>query len=132
MAKLARFFFLIADLMAIIMIIGGGVGFVRLLFSAITVTFGPLSVGAQAVFATWILFVVGSVLVAAACFACILLIRRQIIGLAILAGLGVLGVFITPFELGVYIFILACQILILGLPWVLMYYDLKKRGVPVS
>ena len=132
MAKLTRFFFLIADLMAIIMLIGAAVGWVQFLFGAVSATFGPVDVGAQVVVASWVMFAVMTVLAAIGCFGCILLLRRQVLGLAIIAGLGVFGLFLTPMQLDLYIYVFGCQLLLLGLPWLLMYYDLKRRGVSIS
>ena len=74
-----------------------------------------------------------AITLAAALFAYFLLIKRRIIGLALIALLLIIvllsAVLLLPDVLSFYLYAAVCQIAIFGLPWLLVFWDKRRSGV---
>ena len=131
MQKLTQKLFLIADMVVVASIIIGVFAFGRLFFNLLSATFSP---GETTILLTtsvrmaWGLFLVATVATAVGLFGYYLLLKRQILGLAIVAILTIAGAFVDLGDLRLYLYLSGAQLFLLALPWLIVHIDLRRNA----
>jgi len=135
-AKLTRFLFGVTDTVIGLSMVVGVIGLIRVLFWTLDASFSPAGLRTDSLsdlFMIWGSFVAVVIWAVVAFFAWFLLIRRQILGLAVLVVLGPIG-FLMPlidqpaYALIFYPWVFAAQVAVLSLPWIVTCIDMKRRG----
>ena len=132
MHKVTKILFSLADTVAYLQILVTVLLTIRLLGQVLTITFATSTAGVppEGVLSAWAWFALALVSGGLAVFGCILHIKRQVLGVFLIAFVGLVGLLMPPFNHFAYITVVTViQVTIFALPWTLMYFDLKKRGV---
>ncbi len=141
MRKLTKVLFGISDAVIAILLLGGVWVLIQLYFAFLDVTipggtneFKPILDGALSIYGlpsltaiTILLVVIGTLQVLGYLLSFYLLLQKQVFGLFIMLVLDVLILLFSGFGLGV-ILAAAARWLVLGLPWLLTWIDIRKRG----
>lgn len=141
MQKLIRFLFGVADVVLALLLLSGAVSLLRMFFAFLDRTIpGGSDQSKQAVDGVLAMMGLPSltalsvVLLVLAVFFTLgymlsyfLLLRKQVLGLFTMIGIDLLGVLFWQFDPAIAIFT-GLRWLILGLPWLLTWIDLRRRG----
>lgn len=141
MQKVTKILFAIADVALAIMLLSGVVALIQIFFAFLDLTFPGSSgegrevmdvvlalMGLPSLLAlSYLLLALAVLFTLVYMFSFILLLRKQVLGLAIMLVLDLAGLLLWPIESDV-LFVTAIRWLILGLPWLLTVTDLRRRG----
>ncbi len=141
MQKLTKLLFGVADVALAFMLLGGVVTLIRIFFAFLDLTFpGGADEGKQVLdgllsimglppltVLSALLLVVAAFIALAYMLSYLLLLMKQVFGLFIMLGLDLLGLLLWEVDPVVTYFVVARGLLV-GLPWLLVWVDLRRRG----
>jgi hypothetical protein len=129
--SIIRTLFAIADTCAFFQILITVVALVRTLGQLLTVTFSATSLptSTDPVLVTWAWFFAALVLGLLGVLGCYLHLKRQVIGVFLIALVLVLGLLPPYGSLQIFLIAALAQATIYALPWALLYLDLRRQGI---
>jgi hypothetical protein len=132
--KLTRILFSIADTLAFLQILVTVVLLVRMLGQMLTATFSTTgaAVSSGLLVTSWAWFFVALVGGSLGVLGCYLHLRRQVLGLLLIAIAILSGLLVSRESIAILAAVALVQITVYALPWTLMYVDLKKHGLVAS
>ena len=141
MQKLTRFLFGMADVTLALLLLSGVASLIRVFFAFLDLSIpGGTDAGKQALDTvlammglpplttlSLLLLVLALIYVLAYMLSYLMMLQKQVLGLFIMIGLDLLGFVFWQFDPVIVLFA-TVRWLILGLPWLLTWVDLKRRG----
>lgn len=141
MRKLTRFLFGVADVSLAIMLLGGVATLILVFFAFLDLTFTGSSgmgrafmIGVAALLGlpsvtalSYLLLVIAVLFVLGYLLSYFLLLTKQVLGLFMMMALDLAGLVVWQFDPAIMISA-AVRWIVLGLPWLLTWIDLKRRG----